>query len=109
MYQRDVQELRSRALRTAIEATPGTVEVLHAVLGATRVVPATRGDFCWVSGPPGHPAKISPSRRDHVGGPEDRVSHVPRYLVRVRSPGAARATGVLTTMHAFSISDDLIP
>ena len=56
-------ELRSRALLPAIEAAPGTVEALHAVLGGPHLVPGTWGDFSAVSDPVGHRGKISPSRR----------------------------------------------
>ena len=106
-------ELRSRALLPAIEAAPRTVEALHAVLGGSHLVPGTWGDFSHdfsaVSDPVGHRGKISPSSGDQMKTLLRPRAALPRYLVRVPIAAAARATGVLTTMHAFSISDDLIP
>ena len=61
-------ELRSRALRTAIEATPGTVEVLHAVRIWPSRGPCDSGPFLLGVRSGRTPSKNSPAvSRPHSG------------------------------------------
>ena len=102
-------ELWSRALLPAIEPTPGTVKALHVVHIWPSHGPCDSGPFLLGVRSGRTPRKNSPESQGPDEGPPATAcstSTVPGVASIARSSARDRSSDY---MHAFSISDDLIP